>query len=81
MARQGVLVEPYHRLRPEQVEQIHQASLTILTGTGVLCFNRYAVEVFRAHRIERFIEQEVDCDRRYTGTYQGKCHPGKANPE
>ncbi|GAH78305.1 unnamed protein product, partial [marine sediment metagenome] len=46
MARQGVLVEPYQRLKQEQVEQIHQASLDILTNPGVVCFNRNAAEVF-----------------------------------
>ncbi len=46
MARQGVIVQPYQRLKPEQVEQIHQASMAILTDPGVLCFNRSAVEVF-----------------------------------
>ena len=46
MARQGVLVEPYHRLKLEQVERIHQASLAILTDPGLVCFNRDAAEIF-----------------------------------
>jgi len=46
MARQGVVVEPYQRLKLEQVEQIHRASLAILTDPGVVCFNRNAAEVF-----------------------------------
>ena len=49
MARQGVLVEPYHRLKPEQVEQLHRASLAILTDPGVICFNRQAADVFGDH--------------------------------
>jgi trimethylamine--corrinoid protein Co-methyltransferase len=49
VARQGVLVEPYHRLELEQVEQLHRASLAILTDPGVLCFNRQAAEVFGDH--------------------------------
>jgi len=49
VARQGVLVEPYHRLKLEQVEQLHQASLAILTDPGVICFNRQAAEVFGDH--------------------------------
>lgn len=49
MARQGVLVEPYHRLKLEQVEQLHRASLAILTDPGVICFNRQAAEVFGDH--------------------------------
>ena len=46
MARQGVLVEPYQRLKLEQVEQIHRASLAILMDPGIVCFNRHATEVF-----------------------------------
>ena len=49
MARQGVLVEPYQRLKLEQVEQLHQASLAILTDPGVVCFNRQAAEIFGDH--------------------------------
>jgi len=49
VARQGVLVEPYHRLKLEQVEQLHRASLAILTDPGVLCFNHQAAEVFGDH--------------------------------
>jgi trimethylamine--corrinoid protein Co-methyltransferase len=52
MARQGILVEPYQRLRPEQVEHIHQASLTVLTDPGILCFNRDAAELFGDHGAE-----------------------------
>ena len=46
MARQGVLIEPYQRLKLEQIERIHQASLDILTDPGVVCFNRNTTEVF-----------------------------------
>lgn len=46
MAREGVIVEPYVRLKPEQVEDIHRASLSILTNPGILCFSRSAAEVF-----------------------------------
>ncbi len=53
MARQGVLVkQPYHRLKLEQVEQIHRSSLAILTNPGILCFNRSAAEVFGGHGAE-----------------------------
>jgi trimethylamine--corrinoid protein Co-methyltransferase len=52
MARQGVLVEPYQRLKLEQIERIHQASLAILAEPGVLCFNRNAAEVFGDHGAE-----------------------------
>jgi len=46
MARQGILVEPYQRLKLEQVERIHRASLAILTDPGLVCFNRNAAELF-----------------------------------
>ncbi len=46
MARRGVLVEPYHRLKPKEAEQIHQASLDISADPGVLYFNRDAAELF-----------------------------------
>jgi len=54
MARQGVLVEPYQRLKMEQVEQIHRASLAILTDPGVVSrkvpltgYSKYLRELFR----------------------------------
>ena len=46
MPREGVLVAPYVRLNLEQVEQIHQASLSILTSPGMIFFNRSAAELF-----------------------------------
>jgi len=52
MARQGVLVEPYQRLKLEQVERIHRASLAILIDPGIICFNRNAAEVFGDHGAE-----------------------------
>jgi trimethylamine--corrinoid protein Co-methyltransferase len=52
VARQGVLVEPYQRLKLEQVEQIHRAALAILAETGVLCFNRDAANIFGDHGAE-----------------------------
>jgi len=59
MARQGVLVDPYQRLKLEEVEQIHRASLAILTDPGIVCFNRNAAEVFGDHGAEVIpIEQE-----------------------
>ena len=46
MAREGVLVDPYQRLKLEQVERIHRASLAILINPGIVCFNRDAAEIF-----------------------------------
>jgi len=46
MARTGVLVEPYQRLKAEHIERIHRASLAILTDPGVVCYNRRAAEIF-----------------------------------
>ena len=59
MARQGILVEPYQRLKLEQVEQIHRASLAILTDPGVVCFNRNAAELLG------------DCGAEVLSSYQG----------
>ncbi len=59
MARQGVLVEPYQRLKLEQVERIHRASLDILIDPGIVCFNRNAAEVLGDHGAEVLpMEQE-----------------------
>ena len=59
MTRQGILVEPYQRLKSEQVERIHQASLAILTDPGVVCFNRNAAEIFSDYGAEvSSIDQE-----------------------
>ncbi len=59
MARQGVLVEPYQRLKLEQIERIHQASLVILTDPGMVCFNRSAADIFGDSGAEvSSIEQE-----------------------
>jgi len=52
MARHGILVEPYERLKLEQVERIHRASLSILTDPGIMCFNRDAAEIFGDHGAE-----------------------------
>jgi len=51
-------VEPYQRLKLEQVEQIHRASLAILTDPGVVCFNRSAAEVFGDHGAEVLPSQQ-----------------------
>ncbi len=58
MARQGILVEPYERLKLEQVERIHQASLAVLTDPGILCFNRNAAEIFGDHGAEVLSTQQ-----------------------
>jgi len=46
VARQGILVEPYSRLKQTHLEQIHRASLDILSDPGVMCFNREAADLF-----------------------------------
>ena len=51
-------MEPYQRLNLEQVEQIHRASLAILTDPGVVCFNRSAAEVFGDHGAEVLPSQQ-----------------------
>ncbi len=62
MARQGIVVEPYQRLKPEQVEQIHRASLSILTDPGVVCFNRSTAEIFGDHGAEVLSIQQGGAD-------------------
>jgi trimethylamine--corrinoid protein Co-methyltransferase len=52
MSRPGILVEPYQRLSPEQVEQVHRASMEILIEPGMLCYNREAAELFGDHGAE-----------------------------
>ncbi|MFC2056926.1 trimethylamine methyltransferase family protein [Chloroflexota bacterium] len=46
MARQGILVEPYQRLNKEQIAQIHRTSMEMLIDPGIVCFNRYAADIF-----------------------------------
>ncbi len=49
MAREGVLIHaPYERMTEEQVEQIHHASMQILSDPGMISFNSEAAEIFHA---------------------------------
>jgi trimethylamine--corrinoid protein Co-methyltransferase len=51
--REGVLVHaPYERLSAEQVKQIHDASVQILSDPGLICYNRRAAEVFGSNGAE-----------------------------
>lgn len=50
--REGVLVEPYHRLNKEQIENIHRASMVILEEPGVISYNEEAAEIFHRHGAE-----------------------------
>jgi len=53
MPREGILIKkPIERITGEQVRQIHDSSLGILTEPGLFCFNRRAAEVFRNHGAE-----------------------------
>jgi trimethylamine--corrinoid protein Co-methyltransferase len=45
VAREGIIVEPYTRLKTEQIEKIHNASLYILKEIGIECFNKEATEI------------------------------------
>jgi trimethylamine--corrinoid protein Co-methyltransferase len=47
--REGVLVKPYERLNPEQVEWLDQASMSILSDPGIWCYNEKAAELFKTH--------------------------------
>ncbi|HUT67033.1 MAG TPA: trimethylamine methyltransferase family protein [Dehalococcoidales bacterium] len=53
MPREGILVNnPIERLSGEQVRQIHDASIEILTDPGLLCFNKKAAEIFQSRGAE-----------------------------
>ncbi len=46
--REGILVSPHDRLTAAQVEMVDGLSRDLLEDPGLLCYNREAVEVFRA---------------------------------
>jgi len=46
--RQGTIVHPYERLKPDQVERLHRASLAILNEPGIWCYNHRVAELFGA---------------------------------
>jgi trimethylamine--corrinoid protein Co-methyltransferase len=51
--REGILVHtPYERMTSEQVLQIHQASMQILSDLGLTCFNGEAAEIFHSNGAE-----------------------------
>ena len=53
MPREGILIEkPLERITSEQIEQIHQASMEILSAPGLLCFNQQAADIFRSNGAE-----------------------------
>jgi trimethylamine--corrinoid protein Co-methyltransferase len=47
--RQGVVVKPYERLTPEQVQWLNDASLQILSEPGIWSYNERAAELFKQH--------------------------------
>jgi trimethylamine--corrinoid protein Co-methyltransferase len=50
LSREGILVNnPLVRITSEQVQQIHEASMQILSDPGLLSFNRKAAEIFHSH--------------------------------
>lgn len=44
--RQGTIVRPYERLQPEQVDELHRASLAILQEPGIWCYNKRVAGLF-----------------------------------
>jgi trimethylamine--corrinoid protein Co-methyltransferase len=53
VAREGILIDrPLVRMSDEQVSQIHQASLEILSDPGLICFNKGAAEIFSGNGAE-----------------------------
>jgi trimethylamine--corrinoid protein Co-methyltransferase len=50
LPREGILIEkPLERLSREQVQQIHDASIDILSDPGLLCYNKNAAEIFQSN--------------------------------
>ena len=50
MPREGILVHtPYERMTKEQVLQVHEASIQILTAPGLISFNREATEMLQSN--------------------------------
>lgn len=50
MPREGILIHnPYIRMTDEQIQQIHQASMQILSDPGLICFNKEAAEIFSSN--------------------------------
>ncbi|MFH2218160.1 MAG: trimethylamine methyltransferase family protein [Pseudomonadota bacterium] len=47
--RKGVLVQPYHRLKEDQLKLLDQASLDILSDPGIWCYNERAAMLFKEH--------------------------------
>jgi len=52
--REGVMVKPYERLEKEEVDRIHEASLSILRDPGIISYNKEAVEIFADNGAEIF---------------------------
>ena len=53
MPREGILIDrPLVRMSEQQVNQIHQASMEILSDPGLICFNEGAAEIFSSNGAE-----------------------------
>ena len=64
MPREGLLIErPLERISREQVLQIHQASLEILSDPGLLSFNEKAADILHSSgaEVERVSNGDVPC--------------------
>ena len=47
VTREGILVErPVERLKGQQIERIHRASMDILEDSGLISYNRQAADIF-----------------------------------
>lgn len=44
--RPGTVVKPYERLQPDQISELHRASLAILEEPGIWCYNKKAAGLF-----------------------------------
>jgi len=50
--RRGTLVKPYERVSDAQMDDIHKASMVILTSPGLVCHNPAAAEIYGSNGCE-----------------------------
>lgn len=63
--REGVIVQPYERLSPQQIKYLDKTSLEILADPGIWCFNERAAKLFESRGAKMWHEMQgvQDCWR------------------
>jgi trimethylamine--corrinoid protein Co-methyltransferase len=60
--RNGTIVQPTQRISQEQIQYIHEASLSMLNDLGITCFNRQAADIYNQCGCQvQKMESETDC--------------------